>query len=56
MPRDPHQNRLIVDAIEWKARLERLAGMSRFELEQSSPGQGDSLEQVQSVGSSLEVK
>jgi hypothetical protein len=41
IPRNPHQNRIVVDAIEWAARLERLAGMPRFPTEQSSSRQDE---------------
>jgi hypothetical protein len=36
IPNNPHQKRLLMDAIEWSALLERLAGMARFSTEQST--------------------
>jgi hypothetical protein len=55
-PGNPHKKRLIVDATEWTARLERLAGMSRYTLEQpTSASQYDLADHRESVDASLEA-
>jgi hypothetical protein len=40
-PSNPHQKRLIVDATEWTARLERLADMSKYSPEQPTSASPD---------------
>jgi hypothetical protein len=55
-PSNPHQKRLIVDATEWTARLERLAGISRYSLGQpTSANQGDRADHDESVNASLKA-
>jgi hypothetical protein len=55
-PSNPHQKRLIVDATEWTARLERLAGMSKYSLEQpTSASQVDRPDHDESAGASPEA-
>jgi hypothetical protein len=54
---NPHQKRLIVDATEWTARFERLAGMSKYSVEQpTSASQDDRPDHGESVGASPEAK
>jgi hypothetical protein len=55
-PRNPHQKRIVIDAVEWAARLEQLAGMSGLSIEQSTSRQDERLNDGASVIASPEVK
>jgi hypothetical protein len=56
IPSNLHQKRIVVDAIEWAARLERLAGMTRFSIEQPTTRQDEQPNGGVSVIISPEVK